>query len=309
MRHSALLYKDQEDLLAGVLPFLESGSERGDSLLVAMPGDNLSAVREGLDSEAPVVTFMNLDETGGNPARLISSWQEFAATDGGGTGMTCVGESLWFGRSTAEIEECERHEALLNLAFGASEGTSLLCPYDTERLEPDVIDRVGHSHRELAMDGNPATESTSFVEAGHSDLFTGELVVPAGEVTERPFEKRDLSELRAMMREHAESAGLDRTRREDLVLAGDELATNSIRYAGGHGTMRLWSDEAQVICEVSDEGRLEDPMAGRVRPAPDQVGGRGLWLANQLCDLVQIRVGEQGNVIRLSMKLPPGETS
>ncbi len=28
-------------------------------------------------------------------------------------------------------------------------------------------------------------------------------------------------------------------------------------------------------------------------------GGRGLWLANRLCDLVQVRSGEQGTVVRL----------
>jgi anti-sigma regulatory factor (Ser/Thr protein kinase) len=33
-------------------------------------------------------------------------------------------------------------------------------------------------------------------------------------------------------------------------------------------------------------------------PLSDE-GGRGLWLANQLCDLVQIRSGENGTVVRL----------
>jgi anti-sigma regulatory factor (Ser/Thr protein kinase) len=221
--------------------------------------------------------------------------------------MSCVGESLWFGRNPAEVEECERHEMLLNLAFGASAGTSMLCPYDTDRLEAEVIDRVGHSHRELAVDGNPATESGSYVDPTGSDFFHGTLSDPSGEVTQAPFDKGDLSELRELMREHGNRAGLDPGRRDDLVLAGDELATNSIRHAGGHGTMRLWRDAGQVVCEVSDEGRLEDPMVGRVRPAPDQPGGRGLWLANQLCDLVQIRSGEEGNVVRLSMKLPQAE--
>ena len=29
------------------------------------------------------------------------------------------------------------------------------------------------------------------------------------------------------------------------------------------------------------------------------MGGRGVWLANQLCDLVQIRSGAAGTVVRL----------
>ena len=35
---------------------------------------------------------------------------------------------------------------------------------------------------------------------------------------------------------------------------------------------------------------------GRMAPTP---AARGLWLANRLCDLVQVRSGEQGTVVRL----------
>ena len=42
-------------------------------------------------------------------------------------------------------------------------------------------------------------------------------------------------------------------------------------------------------------------MAGRLRPVLDEPGGRGLWLANQLCDLVQVRTFENGNVVRIHM--------
>jgi anti-sigma regulatory factor (Ser/Thr protein kinase) len=38
-------------------------------------------------------------------------------------------------------------------------------------------------------------------------------------------------------------------------------------------------------------------------PEPGQLGGRGLWLANQLCDLVQIRCSPAGATVRLRMRL------
>jgi anti-sigma regulatory factor (Ser/Thr protein kinase) len=40
-------------------------------------------------------------------------------------------------------------------------------------------------------------------------------------------------------------------------------------------------------------------LAGRIRPGPDQSSGFGLWLANQLCDLVQVRSLPSGTVVRL----------
>jgi anti-sigma regulatory factor (Ser/Thr protein kinase) len=40
-------------------------------------------------------------------------------------------------------------------------------------------------------------------------------------------------------------------------------------------------------------------MVGRVRPAGGQRTGRGLWLANQLADLVQVRSNGNGTVVRV----------
>jgi MEDS: MEthanogen/methylotroph, DcmR Sensory domain len=41
-----------------------------------------------------------------------------------------IGEPLFATRSADELVECQRHEALLNLAFQDAPGFWLLCPYD-----------------------------------------------------------------------------------------------------------------------------------------------------------------------------------
>jgi anti-sigma regulatory factor (Ser/Thr protein kinase) len=97
------------------------------------------------------------------------------------------------------------------------------------------------------------------------------------------------------------AAGLGRDRADDLVLCADELAANSLLHGGGSGDVTLWRDHDTVVCEVSDAGTIDDPLAGRRAPSLDRVGGRGLWLANQLCDLVQLRSGAAGTVVRLHM--------
>ena len=56
------------------------------------------------------------------------------------------------------------------------------------------------------------------------------------------------------------------------------------------------------MCEVRDEGRVSDPLVGRVRPTIDRRDGRGLWLVHQLCDLVQIRSGDDGTVVRAHVR-------
>ena len=59
------------------------------------------------------------------------------------------------------------------------------------------------------------------------------------------------------------------------------------------------SSAAQLLVEFEDSGSIEAPLAGRLRPGPTQDGGRGLWLANQLCDLVQIRSRPGRTTVRL----------
>ena len=51
-------------------------------------------------------------------------------------------------------------------------------------------------------------------------------------------------------------------------------------------------------------GLGDDLMEALAELPPDQRGGgRGLWLVNHLCDLVQVRSSQAGNVIRLHMSI------
>jgi anti-sigma regulatory factor (Ser/Thr protein kinase) len=95
-------------------------------------------------------------------------------------------------------------------------------------------------------------------------------------------------------------------RASDLVLAVNELATNSICHGGGEGTLRMWRDERSLTCEVRDRGHIEDPEArlGRDMPSPDAMSGRGLWLVDQLCDRVHIdSSADTGSTVRVEMQL------
>ena len=91
-------------------------------------------------------------------------------------------------------------------------------------------------------------------------------------------------------------------RTDECVLAVSEIATNSVLYGGARGILRTWIDDGRLVYEISDRGRILEPMIGRVRPTAGQIGGRGLWLANQLADLVQVRSTGRGTVVRLHIE-------
>jgi anti-sigma regulatory factor (Ser/Thr protein kinase) len=87
------------------------------------------------------------------------------------------------------------------------------------------------------------------------------------------------------------------------VLAVNEIATNSIKHARARGLMRIWTTPTQVACHLEDPGHISDPLAGRYLPTLRVDGGLGLWMVNQLCDLVEARTSAPGTVIRLTMNL------
>jgi anti-sigma regulatory factor (Ser/Thr protein kinase) len=164
-----------------------------------------------------------------------------------------------------------------------------------------VLAAAEQSHPHLSRDGGHE-HSRSYIDPKIGAApFTGDLPEPAAEPRVIAFVGGELSSLRRFAGDCAMEAGLAEGRRFDFVLAANEVAVNSVRYGGGHGVMRVWREEDEVLCEVCDEGWIDRPLAGRERPAPDQAAGRGLWVANQLCDLVQIRSGEQGTTVRLHM--------
>ena len=71
----------------------------------------------------------------------------------------------------------------------------------------------------------------------------------------------------------------------------------------GDGIAGVWRENGSLLVEVADGGHIADPLAGRDLPGPEEIGGRGLFLVNQLCDLVQLRSSPEGSVIRVHMHL------
>lgn len=117
------------------------------------------------------------------------------------------------------------------------------------------------------------------------------------------FGRSELARARELVAREAEEANLSSGRCTDLVIAVNELATNSIRHGGGGGKLCVWREYGALVVEVQDGGRIEQSLLGRIRPAPLAGRGRGLWMARQLCDLVQIRSGPEGTDVRLRMSL------
>lgn len=120
------------------------------------------------------------------------------------------------------------------------------------------------------------------------------------------FDQGEVTRLRHSAAACAHAAGLRGQRLNDFVLAVNELTTNAVRHGGGRGSLRMWQQAGSLVCEVSDHG---DGVSSRLlgvhhRPAPESVGGWGLWLARELSDTMDVASDRTGTVVRITTLLP-----
>jgi anti-sigma regulatory factor (Ser/Thr protein kinase) len=232
---------------------------------------------------------------GANPARIIPAWHEFIDASRAERPARGIGEPIHGGLTAEQLGEAQLHEDLLNVAFAGADAMRLLCPYDTA-LPPPVLDEARRSHPFLSGSAGQCAAHGP----GRVPFHPPPLAAPRGVDLVADYDLAALGSLRAAIDAYARDAGLPGERVDALVLAANELAANSIEHGGGSGHLRAWRDGNAVVCEFHDAGWITDPLVGCARPRADAVDGRGVWLANQVCDLVQVRSDRTtGTTIRL----------
>jgi anti-sigma regulatory factor (Ser/Thr protein kinase) len=300
-RHEAFFYEGSDDFMSGTLDFIRSAVASEEPILVVVGPSKTATLRHELKADAARVLFADMTEIGTNPARIIPAWHQFVKDhEAKGRRVRGIGEPIWVGRSQAELDECERHEALLNVAFDDPDFW-LLCLYDTASLAANVIHEARRNHRFVQENGvsRPSGEFPG-LEALAAP-FERPLSQPPSQAVGLHFDS-SLGEVRRFVVERAGALGLPDHRVDDLMLAANEVATNSLVHGGGGGMLLMWRDSENVICEVRDRGNITSPLAGRECPDSPSEGRRGLWIANQVCELVQIRSTPTGTIVRLHVR-------
>jgi anti-sigma regulatory factor (Ser/Thr protein kinase) len=312
-RHEALLYAGEAEFVSATTAFIRDGLAAGEAVLTVVDARKIGLLRSALGDQAGAAEFADMGVVGRNPGRILDAWYRFASEHAGvGRGARGIGEPVSASRSAAELVECQLHEALLNVAFPPEPAWTLLCPYDTATLGSEAVAEARRTHP-FVRSGTESVASAEFAREGFGGAgtapppwqFRDPLPEPPGGVAtlEVAVGEASLGELRRRAVAHAAHAGASPARTGDLALAVTELATNSLRHGGGNGRLRLWTDGASLVCEVADTGHISDPLVGRRRPTSRQLHGRGLWLVQQLCDLVQVRTEPGSTVVRVKVPL------
>jgi hypothetical protein len=294
-RHEAFLYRGDDDFLDGIVPFVRDGIAAGQPVMVAIRATKTRPLKDALGPDRSEVLFVDMTELGHNPARIIPGWRRFLdehCTDG--QPVRGVGEPIWSGRRPTEVLEAQLHEALLNVAVDPDTPMWLRCPYDMTTLTEAELAEAARSHPILVESG-ALRGSRSYGGMQHvEDLFAGDLPEPDPR-TDGIALPAAHSAVAALVTKHTAAAELDTEKAWALSLVVREITASAVPGC----TLRIWTEPAALICEIRDPEPVDDPMAGRVQPEATEPDVRGLWLANQMCDLVQVRSTPDGSTVRI----------
>jgi anti-sigma regulatory factor (Ser/Thr protein kinase) len=302
--HEALYYRTPDEYVAGCLTFARAGLAAEEPTLVAVPEPRLGRLREHLGADADRVTFIDMADAGRNPNRIIP-WVLHSFVDRHRPRrVRIIGEPIFVGRRPEEIGPCVQHEALINVAF-ARAAAAILCPYDVGGL-PDIVCDAERTHRVIVEPDGRRRAGGYLEPTAVVAMYNTPLPEPGCVDDALVFDAPRLSDLRRLVGAHASGAGLPPERVADAQIAVTEIGTNALTHGGpGIATLRAWSEGDRVVYEIRGAGHIIDPMSGRVIPPPAATHGRGLLVANRLCDLVQTHTIATGTVTRLHLSATP----
>ncbi len=290
LRHEGVPYTGHAAFVPSAAQFLSDGNRQGEACLMLAEPDKIDAVRTELGSDARSVTFVDMSLHGRNPSRVLPAMQSFVDTHAARR-VRVLAEPVHAGLSPAARSEVSLAELVLRRPEYRRWSGWLCCFYDESALDASAVASIRADHEPEAPDGVLAQR------------FTTELPAAPRSGDTIGADRTNLGVLRRMVSSFALRSGLDPERTDDLVYAVNEVVTNSICHGEGRAAVRLWTEGRSVLCDVRDRGRIRNPLVGRVAPRAGQESGRGLWLVNQLCDLVQIRSPESGTVVRMRVDL------
>lgn len=287
-RHDALTYAGEDDFVRFATAFFEMGlGEDEPGILISTP-KRLVAVRDSLGDLAPHIRFVDTAAEVRNPAVALSVLQGFTEANEGRR-VRGIGDLVHAGQLPAATAEAQLHELMLNTPVTDDWNMWLTCPYDRSVLGEDEIEQVTLCHPGQRIDLSNLV----------AEKFGAELPLRPDDAETFPVEASELGSLRAIVRTAATMTGLSEERADDFVYAVNEVISNSFRHGDGKARVALWAEGDSLVCEVTDGGRIVDPLTGRIPPSLTRPSGRGLWMVNHLCDLVQVRSPQSGTYVRM----------
>jgi anti-sigma regulatory factor (Ser/Thr protein kinase) len=303
--HEAFFYRTQQEYRDYLVAFVSEAVQADHAVLVAVPTGNLAVLADGLDGLAADVVMTDMSEVGRNPTRILGEVLSTLVAKHRGKPVRMISEHMWPSRSETEYPACVEHDALLNRAFCGRDVT-VVCPYDVSQLDPEVIADARRTHPVLWQNGIRDHDNAAYGPEAMLAHYNRPLFSDPTAVRYTARELGDLAGAHAFAGAYAQWFALSPDQTADLQLIASELTTASLTHVGGTCRLALWRQDGQVVCEARDDGRLDDPLAGRRPYGSDSDRGRGLYVVNAVADLVRTHSTANETTIQAYLRLPAG---
>jgi anti-sigma regulatory factor (Ser/Thr protein kinase) len=302
LEHPAFVYRSLDEFVAYAVPFVRQGVAEGEPVFGVVGPAELDALRSATRTNG-----VHLEDTTiwhPVPATRLRAFHRYVteSLEQGAEHVRLMGEPLWPDGPPGSALEWARYESVLNDVL-APFPVTLVCTYDGSRLRPEIVADAGRTHPVVSTNGTTGPSADFEDPSSLLARWTPRLTpIPTDAASmSPPFEP---AASRAFVRDRAALAAVAEPRSMDLALAASEILANAAAHGAGPTALRTWADGGYFVCQIDDAGSgLADPFAGYRPPGTEQRAGRGLWLARQVVDLMQIAPGPRGTSVRFQVPI------
>ena len=298
--HEAALFDTDDEFVSIVAAFITEGIANGEPVVVVCNERNRLLLDAAVDPETFVFVAQHSRYT--YPAATIGAYQQMLEelVGAGAAQIRLVGE-VPHPATGRRWDQWARYESAINVTLNAYPLWAI-CPYDTRLISDPMLTDIVASHPYLAA-GGQHTANADYVEP--IEYLRGRVLLddlleadPADVELVDPTPRR----ARQVVGQMCEGSTLTQTQIADLTLAVSETLANAVLYGVRPIRLLVWREARGCVVRICDGGHGPlDPFAG-LRPVvnPDGVGGLGLWIAHQLCEVDILRTPD-GTTMRLSL--------
>lgn len=299
LTHQTFPYRDAEHFVSFAAPFVREGLGVGSDVFIAADHRLLEPLRDALGSDATSVELHDTRQWAPLPLERLRRFSDLVTQRlaAGTPSLHLMGEPVW-PRAAVMRREWARYESVLNDVL-APYPVSLVCLYNETELDREIVTNSFHTHPER-WGPEGAMASLDYTSPAETLAAWSPSDSPTPAHADEVSAPDDLAATRRLVAERAEAAGMAPAHVGDLALAITEILANAQLHGGGIDGLAMWVADGAFVCQVDDSGSgVADPLTGYRPPATMRRSGRGLWLARQLVDVVEIFPRDPGTRIRL----------
>ena len=300
--HEALFYRDDDDFLAGLVPFVREGLASTGRASWSLPRGRMDAAPGRPGRGRRRRPLARDEELGRNPARIIGAWADaLAEATADGRTLRGVGEPAWYGPAGRSSCRVPAARAAAEPRLRRRPAWRLLCPYDEVAAAaggvrpraggpPDPLDL---RRRAAQRPVHPGTATSSLRRAAGAAAARVSCGASSAVPRDIPATRHTVGPVRPHLR------ALRRQRRGARARRRRSSRPTASATAGAAARSRCGCRTTPPSSSSPTPGTSPTRSPAGCTPSHEQEGGRGLFLVHQLCDLVQLRSSPEGTTVRV----------